>query len=700
MNPRIRCVSLNRLPWIAIIACWCLPHGVQCFLQLLPQRAPFMSSITWKNKHLFANVPTSLSDSYSDLESSSSSSWRRDAQNTISRYFDITYNPLAYHPEDIRALFHNETVEYIDTAFYNMPLKDPHSICRHLQLLASSSTFRHVVDESVFSFFPQQQPYSIKALVLHRKEPMVNSQAMTVFHLHWLKDPSSSSSSHRCIISKVFTVTEPPAPKPGSLGLYILKGASFVLNTMSSKSSDSIMDTTVTEDTPLHSSVSQTSSAARIVHTYFQAWNQRQMQEAIQCFTSNVTYYDLQYSHPIRGIHPLEQHLHTVADCLPRGFRFCIDDFIVDEDNQQKQQQQGDDHCDNPNHESLTKVGVQWHVENNRQELPFTRGCSFYKLQSQDDSYKIQRGIDIPEPAVWKAGLVQSIISQIRQEPIRILPLAVWIAYMYIVFFSNGILPGANALSFETRTWEEVRDLSLNFFLVAPILDLSFSPTVHPMLEGIFNVLLAWAAMFVGFLSDDSDDKPNRFSFGIMVVGMQFLTSAFLLPYLGIRTSEVAHLTTASDSSYSRKMNTGVESIEKNQESSSSSFLMRLAEWKPLGLVLSSIGSGAIFWSFWGRPEFGSISERYESLQQLLSIDRVGCSFLVDLVIFSLFQGWLIDDDLRRRGIVDLNTMHTPLQTSAVIGKFIPFYGLAYYFWTRPQLCNGLNVQDSNIPDL
>ena len=44
---------------------------------------------------------------------------------------------------------------------------------------------------------------------------------------------------------------------------------------------------------------------------------------------------------------------------------------------------------------------------------------------------------------------------------------------MYIVFFSNGILPGANALAFETRTWEEVRDLSLNFLLVAHILDLS-----------------------------------------------------------------------------------------------------------------------------------------------------------------------------------------------------------------------------------
>jgi hypothetical protein len=328
-----------------------------------------------------------------------------------------------------------------------------------------------------------------------------------------------------------------------------------------------------------------------------------------------------------------------------------------------------------------TKIGVQWHVENNGQLLPFTRGCSLYhtSTQSEMDSNIIEFGMDIPEPAVIKTGLVQSLASQIRQEPVRILPLAVWIAYMYIVFFSNGILPGANALTLESRTWEEVRDLSLNFFLVAPILHLPFSPTVHPMLEGIFNLLLALAAMFIGFLSDERDDKPNRFSFGIMVVmGMQFLTSAFLLPYLGTRTSEAA-ITTSSSSRH-------VVNVESTEEQSNTLF-MRIAEWKPLGLVLASIGSGAIFWSLWGRPEYGSISDRYQSLLQLLSIDRVGCSFLVDLVIFSLFQGWLIEDDLKRRGVMEVGKMDTSLRIPELVGKFIPFYGLAFYFWNRPKLC-------------
>ena len=48
----------------------------------------------------------------------------------------------------------------------------------------------------------------------------------------------------------------------------------------------------------------------------------------------------------------------------------------------------------------------------------------------------------------------------------------------------------------------QVLGLSLNFWLVAPALGLPFAPALHPGLEGIFNLLLAWAAAFAGFLSD------------------------------------------------------------------------------------------------------------------------------------------------------------------------------------------------------
>jgi hypothetical protein len=173
--------------------------------------------------------------------------------------------------------------------------------------------------------------------------------------------------------------------------------------------------------------------------------------------------------------------------------------------------------------------------------------------------------------------------------------------------------------------------------------------------------------MFLGFLSDERDNKPNRFPFGVMVVGMQFLTSAFLLPYLVTRTSE----------------STAPVDNPDNTEIYTPSLFMRIAEWKPLGALFASIGTGAIFWSLFGRPEYGSIPERTQSLIQVLSIDRVGSSFIVDLIIFSLFQGWLIEDDLRRRVLIPEETSNTSYR---LVGQYIPFYGLAVYFWKRPDL--------------
>src|SRR6476646_3950472 len=99
-----------------------------------------------------------------------------------------------------------------------------------------------------------------------------------------------------------------------------------------------------------------------------------------------------------------------------------------------------------------------------------------------------------------------------------------------------------------------------------------------------------------------------------------------------------------------------------------------------LGLSMGLVGSGSIAWFFFGRmAEFGSLTERWSSFMKLLSIDRVGSSFIVDLVIFGLFQGWLVDDDLKRRGVSD----SVPL---AAVAKYVPFFGLAAYLFFRPPL--------------
>jgi len=494
-----------------------------------------------------------------------------------------------------------------------------------------------------------------------------------------------------------------------------------------------------------------------VVERYFQAWNARNIPLALSCFAPSVYYDDTQFSTPFEGKEALAKHLFYVADCLPDSFRFVLDGLSVGPAGREREITMNTVKAGNapparsgfggtnfdagrrmtmttPRNgpiasirpsSSVVQIGALWHVENENGPVPFARGCSFYKVDPS--SNLIVEGYDFPEPAVVKGGAfglrVLSIASKLIDEPVRFAPFVLWIGYVYVVFFSDGILPGKNALALEKRTWEEVRNLSLNFFYVAPLLKLKFSPVVHPMLEGVFNGLLAWAAMFAGFLSDDrsgdggfnnnniiinnnnnnnkmgtrnsyyermienqqltlpdgtivlpsvSTTKRNLFSMLPTVIGMQFLTSAFLLPYLFARTSERV----APDGIVTRPL--FKEELD---------FPARVVgESKALGVVMGHVGVFSIYWFLAGRvdkfgPPLWESAKRMDSFAKLLSVDRVGSSFLVDLVIFALFQGWLIDDDWRRRG--------RSMEEDKILrsfAKFVPFWGLALYLCFRPEM--------------
>ena len=88
--------------------------------------------------------------------------------------------------------------------------------------------------------------------------------------------------------------------------------------------------------------------------------------------------------------------------------------------------------------------------------------------------------------------------------------------------------------------------------------------------------------------TDDRKDKPNLLPFGPMLLGMQFLTSGFLLPYLFMRTPEKV---------------TGEEIVY--EEDIDGWLQQEVAEWRPLGLFLGGVGTASIFWGLFVRPEFG-----------------------------------------------------------------------------------------------
>mmetsp|Transcript_8442 Transcript_8442/g.13021 ORF Transcript_8442/g.13021 Transcript_8442/m.13021 type:complete len:617 (-) Transcript_8442:46-1896(-) len=511
-----------------------------------------------------------------------------------------------------------------EDASYPAPFCGKDDINRHFRLLADTSSSQFILDEIAID----DENHKIAAYY-HVEDGngnvIENSRHITFFTM----------DGETGVIKSAFDTVE-PANKAGEINLRVLSFVSKFLE--STEESNTV--TTIAPSLDMGNSNKKTMQLST-PERFFDAFNRRDINDGIELFKEDCLYDDTVFPSPLQGKEALRNHLELSESCLPSTFSFVVDDLA----------------------DGGETLGVRWHVENEGKEMPFTRGSSFYRIDKKTGL--VETVVDEIEPAVLKIGglktFMESFKNKIVEEPVRLIPFACWIAYMYIVFISDGILPGANALQLEQRTWEEVRDLSLNFFFVSPILNLPFAPTVHPILEGVFNLLLSWAALFAGFLSDDREEKPNLFPMIPAVVGMQFLTSAFLLPYLTFRTSER-------------------DSEAKTLTKADLSDVAKVVESKLFGLTLGTIGTGSLAWGTFARMEdYGNFNERVTTFWQLMSIDRVGSSFLVDLAIFALFQGWLVDDDLKRRGI-DANQ----LSGLRNIARYVPFFGLAAYLVLRP----------------
>lgn len=534
-----------------------------------------------------------------------------------------------------------------EDATFPRPFFGKEAVDRHFRILAGAATNAYfVVDDTAVA------KDKSKGAVLYHVEQDGSVQPNSRHCAFFTLNPESG------LITSIFDSVE-PSSKTGAASLAVLAFVSklFAKGEETTKS-EAYTTADVSENNGIFVKLAQLVQPLpqrNAAERYFEAWNRRDTNAAIAVFADDCQYDDTVFPNPLNGKAELKKHLDLCADSLPSTFSFVIDDVADGGD----------------------RLGVRWHVENNGEQMPFTRGCSFYAIDKT--SGLVKSGVDIVEPAVFKLGGVNVFATTLKEklisEPLRLLPLGVWAAYMYIVFLSDGILPGANALQLEQRTWEEVRDLSLNFFLVSPLLNLPFSPIVHPVLEGVFNLLLSWAALFAGFLSDDRREKPNIFPILPAVAGMQFLTSAFLLPYLTLRTSE------PDDSINTTNQVVYMEDLD---------LPTKIAENRFLGPFLGSVGAGAIAWGIFARAvDFGSLDERMASFWQLMSIDRVGSSFLVDLAIFAVFQGWLVDDDLKRRGMADGD-----LAILRGTAKYVPFFGLAAYMFLRPSLSSRGDVAE------
>lgn len=225
-----------------------------------------------------------------------------------------------------------------------------------------------------------------------------------------------------------------------------------------------------------------------------------------------------------------------------------------------------------------------------------------------------------------------------------------WLVYVGYLLLSD-LPPGDSLLHTQPETLQTAIDLSLNFWFVLPVSFPDAAPVLNPALEGLFNIVVAWGLLFWGFLIDG---RSQKFPILPFLVGTALLTNVFYLPWLALRQPN------------------------PHPPQGALSPLERLAESRGLPVTLTLVVLASVGWAAAARPEFGDLATRWNSLITLVQTDRLAYSFWIDLLVFWLFQAWLVPDDMARR------QWHS--RVVLWMARLVPFFGLVVYFLSRPRL--------------
>lgn len=122
---------------------------------------------------------------------------------------------------------------------------------------------------------------------------------------------------------------------------------------------------------------------------------------------------------------------------------------------------------------------------------------------------------------------------------------------------------------------------------------------------------------------------------------LQFLTNIFFVPYLALREQPAGSRGTTADADPKTAKLPGYAPI--------------------IGITGAVIGLGSIVWALSIRPEYGGLAERWQYFVQQSVSNRVFFAFVLDAVLYSVWQALLMDDNA------------TKLQ------KYFPFAGLISY---------------------
>ncbi|KAG6719542.1 hypothetical protein I3842_03G010800 [Carya illinoinensis] len=120
-------------------------------------------------------------------------------------------------------------------------------------------------------------------------------------------------------------------------------------------------------------------SAADVVRNFYTGINARDLASVEDLIADNCVYEDLIFPRPFVGRKEVLQFFKKFIDSISIDLQFVIDDLSI---------------------EDSSAVGVTWHLDWKKRPFPFSKGCSFYRLEVADKKRRIVYGRDSVEPTI------------------------------------------------------------------------------------------------------------------------------------------------------------------------------------------------------------------------------------------------------------------------------------------------------------
>ncbi|KAJ9167404.1 hypothetical protein P3X46_022059 [Hevea brasiliensis] len=141
-------------------------------------------------------------------------------------------------------------------------------------------------------------------------------------------------------------------------------------------------------------------SASEIVRSFYKGINDRDLAAVEKLIAENCVYEDLIFPRPFIGRKDILEFFKKFNDSISKDLRFVIDDISA---------------------EDSLAVGVTWHLDWKGKPFPFSKGCSFYRLEVKNSRRQIIYGRDSVEPAIkpGEAALVaiQGVVWLLQRFP-------------------------------------------------------------------------------------------------------------------------------------------------------------------------------------------------------------------------------------------------------------------------------------------